>query len=200
MGSRKLDKRLRRLSLGVWTDGKETYYLGAAGILGTSGRIVVTDNGNGTITLDQLGILCDGVAGRVLRCSRLHVADGTNPNTIACRLYDVWNGDENGDTIDNIPPDNSENSGFSLNIGGQVITIYPALLSGNPIFALAWISSNDTGDVGLSASAGISTGGGGETYIQIEVPTFTGGMSWPNITTIVDLGDFQVRILYLTDA
>lgn len=49
--TRRFEKRLRRLSDGVWTDGKELYYFGAAGILGTANQITVTDNGDGTITL-----------------------------------------------------------------------------------------------------------------------------------------------------
>lgn len=49
--TRRFEKRLRRVSDGVWTDGTETYYLGVAGAIGTADQIIVTDNGDGTFTL-----------------------------------------------------------------------------------------------------------------------------------------------------
>jgi len=145
------------------------------------------------------GILGDGSLGTVLRCSRIAVNDGTGANTIECRLYNVWNGDST-ENVDNIAKDNVYYGGFSLNAPGEVLSISPTILSGNPIFGIGWITMNDTSDLGLSCGIGISTGGGGEKYLTIEIPTFTGGLSFYDISALADLGSFQIKILYITDA
>lgn len=160
---------------------------------------VVNKNISDTLAEVDNSILGDGTAGRVFRCSHLQLVDGTDPATIRCRLTDTWNGDET-DYVDNVPPDNSDNSGFSLNIGGQVLTISPTILSGNPQFASGKIVSQDTGDTGLLCDVSISYGASPLTYLAIEISTTTGGMSWPNMTDLVDLGVINIEIMYLTDA
>lgn len=144
-------------------------------------------------------ILSDGTAGRVLRCSRLQLVDGTAAGTIRCQLIDRWNGDGT-DIVNNIPPDNSVVDGFSLNIGGQALTISPTILSGNPVFASAKIIAQDTGDTGLLCDIEITYGVDPLTYLEVSISTTTGGMSWPNMVDLVDLGVINIEIIYITDA
>lgn len=144
-------------------------------------------------------LLTDGTHGRVLRCSHLQITDGTNPATLRCRITNTWNGDWT-DYVDNIPPDNSVNDGYSLNIGGEVLTISPTILSGNPQFATCKIISQDTGDIGLISDVDITYGVSPLTYLAVTISTTTGGMSWPNMTDLVDLGVINIEIIYITDA
>jgi len=81
-----------------------------------------------------LGLMVDGVAGRVLRLIYFYLSDGTNINTIKCQAHNVWNGDLMAE-VDNIGKGDTVGP-FTLEADGQKLVINASGFSGNIKFAL----------------------------------------------------------------
>src|SRR6185369_2319846 len=130
-------------------------------------------------------IVGDGTAGRVLRCSRIDVLNGTTAATIKVIVNNVWNGDALS-AQDNFAVGNNSTY-VALNAGGNTVTIKDTAISGNTIAILsANLYENDCG-TGLNVGASVSSG---------IVLAFTNSASGTavNLTSLVDTGSIYVLV------
>jgi len=142
-------------------------------------------------TTIQGAILGDGTKGRQLRGINCAIRDGTNAATLNCRVYSRWNGDAIAET-DNIAKDATVGD-FSLNAAGTYLNIEASGLAGNAIWALGSLQDNASGVV-LTARA-FAEGND----IQIRAYHASTGIL-QDLTTLVDTGNVNIEILYITDA
>jgi len=142
----------------------------------------------GALTTHPIG--GDGTAGRILRLSYLEIDDGTNANTLKCKLSNRWNGDTTAET-DNIAK-GATTGDFSLSADGETLTIKASGLTGNALGTLVNLYDNRT-NVYLAAV-------GWAIYNNINIlarESKTGVKQ--DFTVLVDTGKMYLKILYITD-
>lgn len=145
----------------------------------------------GLVGATARALLGDATASRVIRLTRLIIGDGTNNNTIKCTLTNRWNGDDIAET-DNIPKDGSSGH-YSLVAVGHTITIAAAGLTGNALAAFSLLAINKT-TTDLTIQGWASTN-------NIKITFYDTAAGAPqDITSIIDAGDIEIELLYLTDA
>lgn len=137
-------------------------------------------------------IIGDGVAGRVLRCTQILLANGTDAATVKSTTYSIWNGDENA-VVDNIVK-NATTGIWALNAGGSLLTFLAAGISGDAIAVISALATFNGSGVPLTVYANISGGN-----IRIYFRNQDTGAAL-DITTLVDTGVVYVDITYLTSA
>lgn len=141
----------------------------------------------GTMTRPALG--GDATAGRTLRASWMHIKDGTNANTLKCSVGNNWNGDVIAET-DNIVK-NGTTGHFTLNSTGTTLEIEATGLAGNVVFAQAVVAANLSGER-IHQNTVAKTN-----KIRIVMFDDTG---LQDITVLVNTGEVDLNILYMTDA
>lgn len=144
--------------------------------------------------IGRLGIKGDGVAGRVLRVSRLFIKDGTNATTIKLQLDGspvYFNGDNLTTPVDNIAKDSSSTY-YNFGAGGNHITINAAGLSGDCVGVIATIISKNSSTVHLNVY-GYADGGNMELWFFHGT---TGAIQ--DLTTLVDTGEISMMLSYMT--
>ena len=147
-------------------------------------RLTVSDDGDGSVTLDHLGLLSDGTAGRVLRMGRLTIADGTNPNTIKCTFTNEHNATAIAVT-DNIAKGATTGS-FTLDAGGTVLTFFDNVL-GCHGFVVSGIANN-------IYTAGVNKSG---TAISARLRSATTNQ---DLTVLADSDTYTISIIYTTSS
>jgi len=145
----------------------------------------------GLVGTTPRAILGDATPGRLLRALQLKVADGTNDQTLKCTVYNKWNGDAISAT-DNVAK-SATTGHFKLSADGTQLTITNSGLTGSAQYANSNLKTNATTTEFIASTAKIPDG------ILIEVQGLSDGTS-KDITTLVDVGDFRLDILYITDA
>lgn len=135
-------------------------------------------------------IVGDGTAARVLRCSNIKVENGTNASTLKCTVTSLWNGDAIAAT-DNVSKGATTGS-FTLDAGGQDLTVEAAGLSGNVqmvvgVLRINAITAYRIPDVRVSSN-------------DIVISLRNSSAVQQDMTTDVDTGQFQLVLLYITDA
>jgi len=145
----------------------------------------------GLVGTTPRAILGDAVAGRVLRCSYIFFDNGTTDLTLKCTLVALFNGDAIAET-DNIAKD-ATTGHFALNAAGTQLIILNTGLTGEARMAMANIMINATAQ-SLLAYPGMHADG-----IRLELQGISNGTP-KDLTTLVDLGDVYVEILYITHA
>lgn len=194
----------------IWTVGTAD---AAAGLSGTRARLSAQkgvfvyegalaptggDKGDGSFNANKVyqknkGVLSgDASPNRVMRKCVLTVQDGTNASTLKCALSSRWNGDVIAST-DNIAL-GATTGDFTLDGGGTNLKIEPSGLSGNAVAVLsvdiyANASTTPLDVLGIVSSGAISLTGYGASDGVAKA-----------MTTLVDTGNFNIEILYLTDA
>jgi len=160
---------------------KASHQLGGADEINTIGLVGTTNN----------ALLADALAGRTLRCSYIHLDDGSVGDSLKCQLVPLWNGDAIAET-DNIAKD-ATTGHFKLNATGTQLEILNTGLIGNAKFAMANIIINATAQPLLVYPAFTADG------IRLELQGISDGTP-KDLTGVVDLGDVYVQLLYITDA
>ena len=133
----------------------------------------------------------DGTAGRVLRQIKLRIADGTTSATLKCTTENLWNGDANGPT-DNVPK-GGEVGVFNLSADGTVLIVLNAGISGTPVAVLAVAIYENASGTALFVSLYLANG---HMYFRARN---TSGVSL-DLTTLVNTGQIQTNVTYITDA
>ncbi len=137
------------------------------------------------------GLLVDGVSGRTLRVGYFGIQDGTNPNTVKCRVTDRWNGHTIA-YVDNIAK-NATTGDFALSSAGVELTILSTGLSGTLIAAWGAFRHNKT-NAGIRVSVRM-TGSG----IMIHFTEANAGTDH-DITGSIQAAETGIDIFYITDA
>lgn len=183
-------------------------YLGACGAGGgqllaalTTGESTQLETINSvTITNTQWGYLGalathpiggDGTAGRELRQSHLYITNGTEDDTLKCKLEDRWNGDVITE-VDNIAK-NTTTDGWTLSSDGKVLTIEASGLTGNALAMQSVIDSNASGTA-LDQSCYIAAN---DLVVRLRHNS-TGATQ--DMAALVNTGAILMNILYITDA
>ena len=133
----------------------------------------------------------DGTAGRVLRLSQLKLDDGTDASTLKCTLTNVWNGNSISE-VDNVAKGATTGTYWTLDAGGQELTIEASGLTGNAVAAVGIMQYNTGGtaaDVDCDAS-------GNDLVLSLRNTTSATQL---DMTGLVDNGVIYVNILYITD-
>jgi hypothetical protein len=147
--------------------------------------------GRGELTSEYEQIQGDGTIGRVLRVVQLEINDGTNVDTLKCTVTSVWNGDTIGAT-DNVAKGATTGS-FTLDAGGQTLTIENGGLSGNVLMTLGALKHNASGaDVTADVDPVAND-------IEVVARASTSSVA-QDMTALVDVGLLRIQILYMTDA
>lgn len=133
----------------------------------------------------------DTISGRVIRGSYIYIDNGTTGISLKCTLTSRWNGDAIAQT-DDIGKGATTGS-FTLDADGKVLTIEAAGLSGNVNYAMGTMYYNASGVEALEHIRAT----GNDIVIGVGVPTAGTAL---DITTLVDTGQMQMQILYITDA
>jgi len=155
--------------------------------IGTLGCGAITSTGN--IKANTSNYVLEGSSSRaVLRKIQLAILDGTNANTLKCTVTSKWNGDAINQT-DNIAK-NATTGNFTLDDGGDTLTIEAAGLTGNVIMAMGYVRSNAS-EVPITLSIDALSN-------DIRIRTFDLTGSAEDLTALVDTGNIYVSILYLT--
>jgi len=136
-------------------------------------------------------LLCDGVAGRVLRHCYFYIRNGTNVDTLQCRLVSWWNGDLINWT-DNIAK-NATTGHFTLSSTGKLLVIENAGLSGVVLDCWGILVRNET-QTAVKIAVCVDAGD-----IQMYASTNDFGVQ-QDLTVLVELDDLLVYIHYITDA
>lgn len=134
----------------------------------------------------------DGTAERVLRRSKLVITDATDANEIQCTLSSEWNGDAIS-AVDNIGKGETV-GGFTLNAGGNGLTIEASGLTGN---AVAVISA-EIGRTQASDPVNVAGTVSSNDIVLTFYDDSTGAAQ--DLTSKVDTGDLDLYITYLTSA
>lgn len=145
----------------------------------------------GLVGTTPRALLGDATAGRVLRCSYIFFDNGSVGDSLKCNLVALWNGDAIAVT-DNIAK-GATTGHFKLNATGTRLTILNTGLTGDARFAMANIIINATNQACL-VYPGIQGDG-----VRLELQGLSDGTA-KDLTSVVDLGDVYVQLLYLTDA
>ena len=148
-------------------------------------------NATGLTGVPVAPLLGDGVAGRVLRHSYFYIRDGTNADTIQCRLVSWWNGDAISWT-DNIAK-GATTGNFTLSSDGKILTIENSGLSGTVIDAWGILARNETG---TAVCLHVNPTG---SDIQLYTSTIDTGVR-QDLTALVAPDDLLIFIHYITDA
>jgi hypothetical protein len=131
----------------------------------------------------------DGTIGRVMRLSRLVLADGSDADTLKITLIDFWNGDAIAET-DNVAKGATTGS-FTLNAAGKLLT-FP--VTGDLIAGLSTtIYTNDTGTYHSAYC-------GGPSGTDMLVNVFGLDGLTVDLTALVDSGAFTMDAHYITSA
>jgi len=133
----------------------------------------------------------DGNSGRVFRFANLVIQDGLVIPSIKCTFSSKWNGDTIA-TTDNITKGATVGD-FSLNPGGDMLTIENSGLSGDVKMAFGTICRNYS-----LASILVIAGAMSNDIVMMFTNINTGALV--DITTLVNAGDIQVDVIYFTDA
>ena len=136
-------------------------------------------------------LLVDGVAGRVLRFAYFYIRNGTNINTIQCRLVSWWNGD-NIDWTDNIAK-SATTGHFTLASTGKLLTIENAGLSGAIVHTWGILVRNETGTAVKIAVCPAAAD------IQMYASLSDTGVQ-QDLTALVETDDLLIYLGYITDA
>jgi len=138
-----------------------------------------------------LGLMVDGVAGRVLRLIYFYISDGTNVGTIKCQGYNVWNGDLIAE-VDNIGKGATVGV-FTLEADGTKLVIDASAFSGNIKFALVNVVR---GDPQTYPSIYPEKYGN---HLRLHFYEF-GTASSIDISGEIGTGQIRMHIAYITDA
>jgi hypothetical protein len=134
----------------------------------------------------------DGTAGRVMRKVLLTIKDGTTPSTIKCQTTSQWNGDAMGEE-DNLAK-GTPGTNFSLAFDGGSLILLNAGISGD---CVCIISSS----LYYNASAVALTVGGKYHASGLQVVFYNGTTgAVVDLSTLVDTGEINVQIVYVTSA
>ncbi len=142
-------------------------------------------------TTIQGAIQGDATKGRIFRGVYIFIDNGTTGVSLKCTLVSEWNGDTIAETDDIAK--NATTGSFSLNAAGTVLTVEAAGLSGNVVYAIGTMYYNAS-TVEIVEHVRVS---GND--ILIGVSASTSGAA-QDLTTLVDTGQIQIQILYITDA
>jgi hypothetical protein len=133
----------------------------------------------------------DGTAGRVLRAIYIHIENGTDATTIKPSSISVWNGDASG-AEDNLGK--GGNTGvFSLSADGSQLIMNNSGISGDLVGVLATSPRYNFSNVNLIIDHITMTNG-----ITLLFTNQAGAVQ--DLTTLVDTGQIQIQVLYLTSA
>ena len=138
-----------------------------------------------------LGLMVDGVAGRVLRQMFFYISNGTNADTIKCQGFGIWNGDVI-DEVDNIGKGTPVGV-FSLDATGEKLTIDASAFSGAIKLASCQITR---GDPTTFPSIYPEKSGNNLRLHFYEAHTATS----LDIATHIGAGQIRMLITYITDA
>lgn len=133
----------------------------------------------------------DTTAGRVLRQFIVYISNGTNASTLKCWFTNRWNGDAIGET-DNVAK-NATTGPFTLSANGGALTIEASGLSGNVVMAFGFHPYNSSGTAIVWQIYAYGND------IRLEITNATTGAAL-DLTTLVDTGDLQAEVLYITSA
>lgn len=140
-------------------------------------------HGNGVIEGDTTG-------GRVLRRIRLRILNGTNANTLNVTADNRWNGD--GIAATNNIAKGSTTGSFGLSAAGDTLRVEASGLSGNVLMVFANCGYN-TGGTDFKL-----TGKNESNDIYLQISNITTG-AVIDMTALVDVGEFHLEVLYITD-
>lgn len=136
----------------------------------------------------------DGTAGRVLRVSQISIQDGTDAAHVKCTLGSIWNGDS-AIAQDNIGKDGVPTGIWSLDAGGQVLSLLPTGITGDCIAVLSAIIYRNFGATLVSPY--IRAYASGILISFIAAPSAGAAL---DMTTLVDSGAIDLIVTYLTSA
>ena len=137
------------------------------------------------------GILGDAAAGRVIRVLRVIINNGTNAATLKCSAVSVWNGDAVAEE-DNLGK-GGDTGNFALAAGGAILTIQDSGLSGTAVGIVAVSPVYNVCGTSVTVLPGIAGGLVLHLYVSL-----TGAE--PDLTTLVDTGQIQFLVTYITSA
>lgn len=136
----------------------------------------------------------DGTEGRVLRCMTVRIKNGATAAHIKVETTSVWNGDVIAESTEFTKGETSAESRFILDASGYLLSVLNAGITGDPLAVLsATISYNASGTI-LSVFGAISS-----THVRLLFYNNPTGET-VDLTTLVDTGEINVTILYVTSA
>jgi hypothetical protein len=135
-------------------------------------------------------ILGDGVTGRTLRYVTVRIANGTDATTLNCSTSSQWNGDTNA-AADNIGWGGTVDV-WTLSATGEVLTLLNTGLTDSCVVALSCnIYRNLCGTV-ITVTCDKTASG-----IDFNFHNAATSASLV-MTTLVDTGEIQLRLVYIT--
>ncbi len=135
----------------------------------------------------------DGTADRVLRCIDVIIQNGSDATTIKPSTTDVWNGDAN--SAENNLVKGGDTGVFTLTADGIELGIETAGFTGTNAVVLAATIKRNASGTNLTVWHQMS-GLAGTLLLNFRNSTTGDGV---DLTTLVDTGDIEVGLLYLTD-
>lgn len=142
-------------------------------------------------TTIQGAIQGDTTKGRIFRELQIVISNGTTSVSLKCTVINIWNGDEIAETDDIVKATTTGN--FTVDANGTQIKIEAAGLTGNCVCAFGFIGINASNvDLTLFCDATSND-------IRIKLPNSVTGVM-QDLTTLVDTGDINIFIMYITDA
>ncbi len=142
-------------------------------------------------TTIQGAILGDGTKGRNLRASLLTIKNGTTGVSLKCEITNKWNGDAIGETDDIAK--NATTGNFTLSADGTALTIEAAGLTGNALIVMSTISYN-LSTVSIFVDSYVAAN---DLIFRLPLNATGAGQ---DMTTLVDTGQVNLLIFYITDA
>ena len=142
-------------------------------------------------TTIQGAIQGDTTKGRKFRRVSLVITDGTNAATLKCTVASRWNGDTIAET-NNIAK-NATTGNFSLTTDGSSLTIKASGLTGNVLMCSVHVYYNASGTVLMFEDSALNN----DIYLRGRNPMTAGLL---DLTTLVDTGEIDLNIVYITDA
>ena len=141
----------------------------------------------------MLAIQGDATEGRVIRCCRLTIADGTDASTLKCTLSNVWNGDTIAET-NNVALD-ATTGDWSLSADGKTLTIESSGLSGTVMAVISLNVAYNTTGIVTNGYAAVASGD----LVFIAISDVAGIAQ--DLTAIMDTAKtIQAYLTYITTA